>query len=193
MDEPRDELAQLAANNSDNAHQPQSVKYPDVGDKDAGQFLKGDSENTVSISCPIAVDVPAALESFARLSRLGYFTEAFALFEDNLQEHLIHFPVFAEYADTLLTQGSYGRLSEFLHDWEKRARMADFESEENSVIELLTAFADLHTRGMLPEALKIARDCREKFIWSANETLSDVQVGDSELRAYCAVLKFLRS
>ncbi|KAH7169513.1 hypothetical protein DER46DRAFT_462481, partial [Fusarium sp. MPI-SDFR-AT-0072] len=62
----------------------------------------------------IVEDIPAELEDFIFLSRLGILEEAKGLFEQNLRPYISFFPVLAEYADMLLEEGLYADLSQLL-------------------------------------------------------------------------------
>lgn len=62
----------------------------------------------------IVEDIPAELESFIFLVRLGRFEEAYQLFDQLLVQHMGSFPVLGEYADMLLEEGRYADLRQLL-------------------------------------------------------------------------------
>jgi hypothetical protein len=98
-------------------------------------------------------DIPAELEAFIRLNRLGRFGEAKAFFEDALRPYVNLFPVFVEYADLLLEQGDFRGLSEFLDSIPNEL----FSAEETELISLLKALSDIYLHGALQSGLDQAR------------------------------------
>lgn len=93
-----------------------------------------------SFEVDVEEDIPGELEAFIRLNRLGRFSEARAFFEETLRPHVDQFPVFIEYADLLLEQGSFSRLSEFLGSAPKNL----FTSEEIVLVDLFKALTDIY-------------------------------------------------
>lgn len=55
-------------------------------------------------------DIFEELNSFVRLGKLGRFKEGHLFFEDTLRQYVQQFPVAAEYADFLLSQGNFKSL-----------------------------------------------------------------------------------
>jgi hypothetical protein len=98
-------------------------------------------------------DIPGELEAFIRLNRLGRFSEAKAFFEETLRPYVDQFPVFIEYADLLLEQGNFSRLSEFLGSAPKKL----FTSEETVLVDLFKGLADIYVDGAWQSGLDQAQ------------------------------------
>jgi hypothetical protein len=69
---------------------------------------------TVHLTLDTEEDIESHLERFSRQKRLGQFKDAEQYFSAHLQNHISLPPVFMDYADMLLRQGSYSRLRELL-------------------------------------------------------------------------------
>jgi hypothetical protein len=139
------------------------------GSSEAGSPL----DNHMQLEFAIEEDIPAELEDFVRLSRLGMFKDAEELFEQTLKDHVNLFPVAAEYADFLLEQGRYGRLQEFVLEFEGET----WERDEVDLFVLLSAFSGIRISGQLTEALSLARR------WRTNHSKSPEQFTEAEIQS----------
>jgi hypothetical protein len=122
----------------------------------------------------IQEDITAELDVFVRLSRLGLFGQANAVFKDSLNDHLNLFPVIAEYADSLLEQRRYRDLSNFL----SQAPKSEFEDDEADYLDLLEALSNIYYAGMVCEALSKAQVWGQCYRISGEP--SAVEVGTSQ-------------
>jgi hypothetical protein len=89
-------------------------------------------------------DVAEDLNTFVRLSKAGHFTRAEEFFHEFLESHAGDFAVAAQYAESLIEQGSFGPAEEFLTAWLSKDVNAD--DEEMTVVRLLLATSRLYTR-----------------------------------------------
>ena len=118
----------------------------------------------------------AELDEFITLSHVRNFTSAKTLFDDSLKAHLDKaLIVEIEYADHLLQQGDYERLSEFLDERislrlergirsEKHAGSSSLDpvlEEELHLFGVINALSDLLGEGALRQALVQAQRCKE--------------------------------
>jgi hypothetical protein len=127
-------------------------------------FTSSGNDITIHLDLDIEVDIVEDLETLARLNRLGRFKEAIALFKEKLQEHLDFFPVVAEYADLLLEQGSFGRLSEFLSgrlDEQADPSGDSLDADEVLLLKTLKSLAEIYSKGALKPALGAAASVLE--------------------------------
>jgi len=108
----------------------------------------------------IEEDIPAEVESFVRLVRLGRFTEAFESFELILKENPGAFPVVIEYADALLEQGNYRRLTAYLEEVVESSQ-SSFREDELVLLRLMKSYAEIHFLGQLRNAICAAQDALE--------------------------------
>jgi hypothetical protein len=100
-----------------------------------------ETEHTItSFEVDTQEDISGELEAFIRLNRLGHFAKAKAFFEEKLRPYIDQFPVFVEYADLLLEQGDFSRLSRFLD----LAQRQGFTTEEIVLVDLLKTLSDIY-------------------------------------------------
>lgn len=133
-------------------------------------------DTVIHLECDIEESIPDWIEQFVRLSKHGEFRRARLLFDDVLRPHLSLFPVAAEYAHFLLEQGNFGTLENFLTDYLRGEPL--FDSDEVQLFRLLLAFARIHTRGLLDEAVDEARTAITCLSNLTYGTIDDVKVGD---------------
>lgn len=131
----------------------------------------------IHLESNIEESIPESVEQFVRLSKHGQFRRARLLFEDVLKPHLFLFPVAAEYAHFLLEQGNFRDLEHFLTDHLRS--VPSFDDDELQLLRLLLAFARIHTRGLLREAVEEARDTTRCLSHLTIDTIDDVQVRKS--------------
>lgn len=108
----------------------------------------------------IVEDIPAELEDFVFMSRLGLYQEARNLYEQNLQSHLEFFPVLAEYADMLLEEGAYSELSERLNS---SLTNAVISGEECQLLSLMEALSEAHKEQMPNPPSERLEDAKPKL------------------------------
>jgi hypothetical protein len=135
-------------------------------DEQEPDIVASDKDITVHLDLDIQIDISEDIEVLAHLNRLGRFKEAIQLFEEKLQDHLDFFPVVAEYADLLLEQGSYGRLSEFLSERlneQEDGSVAKFAPDEELLLKSLKALAEVYSKGALRPALSEALHALKYF------------------------------
>lgn len=89
----------------------------------------------------IVEDIPAELEDFIFLARLGCFEEARELFEEILRPHEGFFPVVAEFADMLLEEGCYDELSQLLTNPSYKTK---FSEDECQLLALMRALSEAY-------------------------------------------------
>ena len=70
----------------------------------------GNTDTTIHLTLDVEDDLDLALENLSRLSRLGDFTSARALFHETLENHLDKPQVLIRWTETLLRQGDYKSL-----------------------------------------------------------------------------------
>ena len=118
--------------------------------------ISGDrvGDNVITMEFDIEEDIPAELEEFVLHSRLGLFQTGLQIFNQTLERHSNLFPIVAEFADFLLEQQHYQRLSDFLSPLLANGR---FQEDEEQLLLLLKALSDLHISGSLSKALSDAR------------------------------------
>jgi hypothetical protein len=111
--------------------------------KDIGVGTNINSGNIplLEMDLDIVEDIPAELEDFIFLSRLGLFEDAHELFEQNLKPYLGFFPVLAEYADMLLEEGFYVELSKLLMN------VSTFSGDEYQLLVLMRALSEAYIEG----------------------------------------------
>ena len=127
----------------------------------------------------IVEDIPAEIEEFLRLSRLGLITDARNLFDRSLKEHLNLFPVLAEYSGFLLEQDNLQAVeecSELLRGYTESDGGA-FSEDEVQVLRLLGAFSNLRAYGN--QARKIALDTARS--WRTGCTRTDIKLDKPDL------------
>lgn len=142
-------------------------------------------DSRMQLEFAIEEDIPAELEDFVRLSRLGLFKDALEMFDQTLRDHANLFPVAAEYADGLLEQGSYGKLKEFV----LKAERSTWEDDENDVFELLLAFSNIKINGELHGALVVARKWYDKQT-KPPEQFSEAEIQSLELYLHIIVMVY---
>lgn len=124
-------------------------------------------------------DIEAELGEFVRLVRLDLVADAREQFGKMLAPHIHMFPVFAEYAELLVSEYSYEELLEKLPT--SRAQCG-FSETEWSLVTLLNTLAKLHLEGSRSDArlsatlLRDARDWRDSQDFVHLQELDDVQV-----------------
>jgi hypothetical protein len=89
----------------------------------------------------IVEDIPAELEDFIFLARLGCFEEAREMFQQILRPHEGFFPVVAEFADMLLEEGRYVELSQLLTNPSYKTK---FSEDEYQLLTLMKALSEAH-------------------------------------------------
>ena len=67
----------------------------------------GNTDTTIHLALDVQDDLDSALDDLSRLSRLGDFTSARALFHEALESHLDKPQVLIRWGETLLRQGDY--------------------------------------------------------------------------------------
>ena len=67
-------------------------------------------DTTIHLTLDVQVDLDMDLDNLCRLSRLGRFSAARALFHESLESHLDNPPVVIRWAEALLRQGDYGSI-----------------------------------------------------------------------------------
>lgn len=116
-----------------------------------GSDFGSDQRIQFRLEYDIIKDIPAEIEEFVRLPKLGLNTDAKSLFDRSLNEHLNLFPVLAEYADFLLEQDNSEALrdcSEFLEGYLK-SNETTFSEDEITLLQLLAISSDAKARGDL--------------------------------------------
>lgn len=123
-------------------------------------------------------DIFEELDLFVRLGKLGHFKEGHLFFEDTLRPHVQQFPVAAEYADFLLSQGNFKLLEAFTDDVVSNRAIdsAHFALDELQLFKLFSAIAQIHTHGSLRPAVDEARAASNFTDQCRKEDMSDVQV-----------------
>jgi hypothetical protein len=87
-------------------------------------------------------DIEGELEDFVRLARLGLTQQAREKFQQTLSPHLHLFPVFAEYAELLVTENAYEELLVILPASQEEC---GFSEGEWALVTLLRALASSYT------------------------------------------------
>lgn len=80
----------------------------------------GDSELVYEGSLELEEDIPAELEDFVIVARLGMTEDAQRLVSDVLWRHLHFFPVVAEIAEFFLGSGLWGSLRNLVRELDRR-------------------------------------------------------------------------
>jgi hypothetical protein len=158
--------------------------------EDIGTVTNVNSEGNIPLlemDFDIVEDIPAELEDFIFLSRLGLIKEAHELFEQNLKPYLGFFPVLAEFADMLLEEGVYAELSQLLMN---PSTPTGFSEDEYQLLALMRALSEAYIEGRSNEAkgqlegtkskLEVALDLAQKWHdgWlKATHSFSEVEVG----------------
>lgn len=135
----------------------------------------------------IVEDIPAELEDFIFLSRLGLFQDARELFVQYLEPHIGFFPVLAEFADMLLEDGRYAELCQLLTDSYSENK---FSEEERQLLGLMKALSEAYIEqntneekeqsGDTKPKLKVALDRAQNWHrgwWNITQEFSGVEVG----------------
>ncbi|KAL4921487.1 hypothetical protein BDW62DRAFT_174768 [Aspergillus aurantiobrunneus] len=119
---------------------------------------------TMHFEMQVAEDVDALLEEFSRLKKLGDFHSAEQYFHENLDLYANLLPVVIEYADMLLEQGSYNRVDQFMGSQRSLITKIteDLDMQQETVmylanLNLIEAFADMHSHRTLDGAYKVVR------------------------------------
>ncbi|KAB5581213.1 hypothetical protein GE09DRAFT_950782, partial [Coniochaeta sp. 2T2.1] len=108
-------------------------------------------------------DIPAELEAFVRLARLGRIENALDWYGKCLQRRERMFPVLAEYAEMLLQEGLHDKLVDLLDDTNANSVTALHDTNSTEVSQLLKfmrILAIIRWKGMPPgEKLSTAMKC----------------------------------
>jgi hypothetical protein len=101
----------------------------------------------------IEEDIEGELEHFVRLARNGLAKKARDYFQQTLSTHLSLFPVFAEYAEFLVSEGAYHELLSILLTSQEDS---DFSDAEYYLVRLLRALiaAREHPEAGAPELVR---------------------------------------
>jgi hypothetical protein len=165
-------------------HRPKTDQAPSSGSSEAGSPM----DSRMQLEFAIEEDIPAELEDFVRLSRLGMFKDAEELFDQTLRDHANLFPVAAEYADFLLEQGTYGKLGEFVVQTER----STWAEDETDLFVLLDAFSETRIYGRLNQALIFARRWHKKHSKSPEE-FTEAEIQSLEVCLQIIVLVYSNS
>lgn len=114
----------------------------------------------LSFKFKVTIDLQNALDAFVRYTRLGLFTKAEELYLEMSQGNETCFAIIAERADSLLAQGRYHDLSNFLDDMIKQPEKYSFEEDQQNILRLLEGLVNIYTKGKLREALEAASSWR---------------------------------
>ncbi|PCG88157.1 Hypothetical protein PENO1_111810 [Penicillium occitanis (nom. inval.)] len=140
---------------------PQDARV--VGSKERTEApLELNLDDPIVFDMEILEDIPAELQAFVRLSRLDLFQEASDWFEKCLSRHRHMFPVFTEYADMLLQQGSYSELVKVLDDMDIKYLTALGSTDPADVSQLfrvMKTLAIVRWRGISEGELSDAMRC----------------------------------
>jgi hypothetical protein len=102
-------------------------------------------------------DIASDLDIFVRLSKAGHYKRAMDFFAENLSQYIAHFPVAAEYADSLVDQGAFGEAADFLTETlgaqPDRETLNCFEETELAVLRSLLELTRVHTELLSMTAL----------------------------------------
>ncbi|UZP43468.1 hypothetical protein NXS19_011280 [Fusarium pseudograminearum] len=145
----------------------------------------------------IVEDIPAELEDFIFLSRLGIFEEAKGLFEQNMKPYISFFPVLAEYADMLLEEGLYDDLTQLLTSLDS----THYSESERNLLDLIKALSKAYSeqsliqaqgeqvdeRPMIEAALNLAKDWHKEMLKSPPD-VSGLQIHTLEIYLSIGVL-----
>lgn len=125
-------------------------------------------------------DIAGDLQVFIQLSKVGHYERAMPFFDAYLEQHIVLFPVAAEYANALLEQGAFNQADEFLSSW---SGMRDDSSEsttssetERHILKLLKVIARMHTKLEYETAIALARDVISKLENGRTVRLNDQEV-----------------
>jgi hypothetical protein len=121
----------------------------------------------------IEEDIEGELEDFVKLARLGLVERARKYFHQILLPHVKLFPVFAEYAELLVSENAFQELLEILPISQDECHFSD---REWSLVTLLKALALAHTDRRLEEALQVSREWHSSQISSEEQSLDEVEV-----------------
>jgi hypothetical protein len=124
--------------------------------------FSGEQEIRFQLDYEIAEDIPAEIEAFVRLSRLGLFTDAAELFDQTLRPYLNLFPVLAEYADFLLEREESQAWEECSELLTTKSRENEFCASEVELIRLLKCLSETYTQKNFDASIDVAR------VWHVN-------------------------
>lgn len=162
----------------ENASTPYS--NPDINENTSG------ASSELSFKFKVTINLQDALDAFVRYSRLGLFKRAEELYLEMSQENETCFAIIAERADSLLAQGRYRDLSNFLDDIIKQPGKYPFEEDQKNTLRLLEGLVNIHTTGKLREALGAALSWRAAATSITPDKLSALEVsrhlGSLEIR-----------
>ena len=105
-------------------------------------------------------DVAEDLDTFVRLSKAGHFKRAESFFCAFLKNHVGDFAVAAQYAESLIGQGSFGSAEGFLDAFLSYG--VDLIDEERDVLQLLLLNARIYLGSGLRRAKGTAVRCLDK-------------------------------
>jgi hypothetical protein len=152
-------------------------------------------DSRMQLEYAIEEDIPAELEDFVRLARLGQFMDAEELFQETLKDHVHLFPVAAEYADCLMEQGSYGKLSKIVDHCITRNYMAAWTEDERDLFHLLRDFAHFKSDGDLAALRKGASEWYNKMSKTSKtpSDYSEAEIQALEIYLHSTVLAYCGS
>lgn len=105
----------------------------------------------------IQEDIEGELRDFVRLVRLNLIKQARCNFQRALLPHSSLFPVFAEFAELLVSENAY---EELLANLPGPQYVCGYSDEEWFVVVMLEALARVHTEQDYDGAIKVARTWR---------------------------------
>jgi hypothetical protein len=112
----------------------------------------------------IEEDIEGELEHFVRLARFGLAKKARDYFQQTLSTHLSLFPVFAEYAEFLVSECGYDELLSILPTSQEDS---DFSDAEYHLVRLLKASID--TREQAADLGLVERWCVDQLMDSKGQ------------------------
>jgi tetratricopeptide (TPR) repeat protein len=144
------------------------METPQIPIIDIGTLGNASSDGDIELldmEFDIVEDIPAELEDFIFLARLGLFEEAHELFEQVLKPHDRYFPVLAEFADMLLEEGRYAELSRLLTN---PSAKAEFSEDECQLLDLMKALSEAHIEQLPNQAKEQLDDAKPKLKFALN-------------------------
>ncbi|KFY29186.1 hypothetical protein V491_00146, partial [Pseudogymnoascus sp. VKM F-3775] len=169
----------------ENASTPYS--NPDINENTSG------ASSELSFKFKVTINLQDALDAFVRYSRLGLFKRAEELYLEMSQGNETCFAIIAERADSLLAQGRYRDLSNFLDDIVKQPGKYPFEEDQKNTIRLLEGLVNIHTTGKLREALGAALSWRAAATSITPDKLSALETHSLRIYLHIITLAYVNS
>ncbi|KAI1824787.1 hypothetical protein F4861DRAFT_538622 [Xylaria intraflava] len=141
-------------------------------------------------------DVEGQLNEMSRLSRLGHFSSAKRLFDENLQHRMDDPYVLVQYADLLLHQGDFKGVTLLKDDAMHTYRRELSDSKELGILrvnwDLLQIMAKSHTLDIFINVHAVFKEAVDVLTETAENYHSDSSINSTEIQIFILTFRLTR-